>query len=587
MTTDVKQLIDETIALTGAAPPALLDADAPILATDAQTSIYLIGLVGGKDVGKSSLVNAIVGRPVAAPTSYGPGTERVVAYAHESARESLRALLEREVPDCFTIIAHSIDRLAKQVLLDLPDIDSKYSDHVRITRRMLRHMLYPLWIQSVEKYADRQPQELLAAVAEGNDPANFIFCLNKADQLLAREGQAAADELRQDFAARIARALSLPTPPRVLLISATQPDSFDLPALREALSRERPAETVQQSRELAQRRQDRSLLGWLVRQRLPERAERLVRLEREAEELATSRIALPLFDGAIPRLLDDPGQRLAMLAPAMRLRLSRWPIVNAIDSLFSPVLALLQKNLTASASGSANPDAYLGGGTVSSLVQTTFAQLQQLHPQAGELYTDRKLWESMHADAAAADLHRRFSAVVERQRAAIMQRAAGRFSFLFAPLRWLATIGAVLWFLVVQPLLSIMLQQNTWQITRQTLRVLVDALSVTHLLECATFLVMWFLILWVLLRWGTQRRLGRLISRWKTEQAEQDLSLTGQTMQWIEQMLAPIRRRRERVEMLVQRSDEMRQSLTSAASDSDRVPGPAGRSGMLQTAGRS
>ena len=89
------------------------------------------------------------------------------------------------------------------MLLDLPDIDSHYSDHVQITRRMLRHMLYPLWIQSVEKYADQQPQELLAQVAEGNDPANFVFVLNKADQLVAREGPAAAEELRDDYARRI------------------------------------------------------------------------------------------------------------------------------------------------------------------------------------------------------------------------------------------------------------------------------------------------------------------------------------------------------------------------------------------------
>src|SRR5205085_8943134 len=121
----------------------------------------------------------------------------------------VQTFLECEVRGQYRIITHDVDALERQVLLDLPDIDSVYADHVELTRRMLRHMLFPIWIQSVEKYADQQPQKLLAAVAEGNDPANFVFCLNKADQLLAREGTAAVEQLRDDYAARIARVLRL------------------------------------------------------------------------------------------------------------------------------------------------------------------------------------------------------------------------------------------------------------------------------------------------------------------------------------------------------------------------------------------
>ena len=48
---------------------------------------------------------------------------------------------------------------------------------------MLRHMLFPVWMVSIEKYADRQPQEMLRKVAAGNAPENFVFCLNKVDQV--------------------------------------------------------------------------------------------------------------------------------------------------------------------------------------------------------------------------------------------------------------------------------------------------------------------------------------------------------------------------------------------------------------------
>src|SRR5437868_4657175 len=137
----------------------------------------------------------------------------------------LRQRLEREVPGRYRIVTHDVASLRRQVLLDLPDIDSHWIEHVQVTRRMLRHMLFPIWIQSVEKYADQQPQKLLQQVAEGNDPSNFLFCLNKADQLVSREGPSAADALRDDYANRLARALKLKAPPRVHLISALQRDA--------------------------------------------------------------------------------------------------------------------------------------------------------------------------------------------------------------------------------------------------------------------------------------------------------------------------------------------------------------------------
>src|SRR4051794_7837633 len=244
MTNTIEQLVSEAAELTGADPPDLLADDAPVLAPSTQTGpLYLVGLIGGKDVGKSSLVNAIVGSEITQRTSHGPGTEIAIAYAHESAAGELRALLEREVPERFIIHTHRIVALSRQVLLDLPDIDSVYAEHIEVTRRMLRHMLYPIWVQSVEKYADQQPQKLLARVAEGNDPANFLFCLNKVDQLVAREGIEAVGELREDYARRVGRLLKQ-AQPNVYLVSAVRPGDFDLPALRELLSQQK-AEKVE------------------------------------------------------------------------------------------------------------------------------------------------------------------------------------------------------------------------------------------------------------------------------------------------------------------------------------------------------
>ena len=90
----------------------------------------------------------------------------------------------------------------------------------------------------------------------------------------------------------------------------------------------------------------------------------------------------------------------------------------------------------------------------------------------------------------------------------------------------------------------------------------VDVLSVSHLLECTTFLLLWFGILWMLLRWSTQRRLNRLIDGWKSSGPDDELSLAGQTMQWIDAMTEPIRRRRERIENVIQRTAELKAQLS-------------------------
>src|SRR5260221_2711290 len=197
MTPALEHLVREAMELTGSDKPTLMEDGAPVLADEAlsdgdDAGFYLVGLIGGKDVGKSALVNALVGKQITAVTSHGAGTEIVIAYAHKSQESKLRELLEREVAGQYKLLVHEQPGLARQVLLDLPDIDSKYSSHLQVTRSMLRHMLYPIWASSVEKYADLQLQQMLAKVAEGNTPANFVFCLTKADQLGGAEGWAPA-----------------------------------------------------------------------------------------------------------------------------------------------------------------------------------------------------------------------------------------------------------------------------------------------------------------------------------------------------------------------------------------------------------
>jgi GTPase Era involved in 16S rRNA processing len=564
MSDGVQQLVAEVAQVTGAAMPEVLAAESPAFRADTarRDDIYLIGLIGGKDVGKSALVNALVGQPITDSTAFGPGTETVIAYAHQSRTQAVRELLDREAPGRFQIVTHSIASLERQVLLDLPDIDSIYDDHVALTRKMLRHMLFPIWVQSVEKYADQQPQKLLAAVAEGNDPANFVFCLNKADQL----EPGTIEELRSDYAQRIAKVLRRSPSAKVFMVSAIRPDRFDLPALRDLLSQQKSAGAVKKSIELAGRQRDRSMLAWLDAQRLPERVARLKRLEREAEELVASRLTTPLLDDAVPAILDDPTHRAAMVDEGMTARVSRWPVVNLVHTLLWPLTTIWRQNVGTAAT----PDGLVGsqtdsldGRSLSAQVQATFALLHQTHPATAPLYRQQKLWEQLHADGAAADLRRAMTTALQGQRAEAMDRLARR-GILMPIIRWTLTIGAILWFPLVQPVLEVFLKGGLVQTSTGIALLIVQLLSAAYLLKSAGFLAIYFLVLWLMLRWNTQRRVSRLLSRWRqADGSDATVNLATAVMAWCDELLDPIRVARQREEQLAQKADEAKQKLTA------------------------
>ena len=457
-----EQIVREAMELTGAAGPELFNEDSPALAEAHADGIYLVGLIGGKEVGKSALVNALAGAAITDETSHGPGTQTAVAYVHRAHQAEAAALLERAVPGKFRIVPHDVAKLGGQVLLDLPDIDSRFTSHLEITRRMLRQMLFPIWIQSVEKYADVQPQNLLAKVAAGNDPGNFLFCLNKMDQVPADQ----AAELREDFARRIQRVLALPNPPRVYMISARKPGEFDLPELAKSLSRERSADSLTESRELAMRRRQRTLLGWLTKQNLHGRAQQLARLDDLASDLLGQRLGIPLVEGVVPRMIDDPVYRMVMTDGVFVRRVARWPIVNVLHTLLLPLRFVIRENAAAGSflgGEEALVDSHLkiAGGPIAKPIQSAFAQLYQSDPSVAGLYADRKLWEPMEAESAQGGLRQELVETLRRQREIVLTKLSGKSGVIAPVFRFLLTIGALLWFPFVQPVLQIVLNSKS------------------------------------------------------------------------------------------------------------------------------
>jgi len=575
MTADVEQLVRETIELTGAEQPRLLDRDAPVLDAGALNAgvddFYIVGLIGGKEVGKSALVNALAGKTITETTAHGPGTEVAIAYVHSSQVEALRQLLNRIVPDRYRIISHDVNDLKRQVLVDLPDIDSQFTSHLQVTRALLRHMLYPLWLVSIEKYADRQPQQLLARVADGNAPRNFVFCLNKVDQL--GNDSVAMTELRDDYARRVQLTLALPETPRVFMVSAKSPENYELPQLRDALRRQKSSDDVRQSKMLAGARQDRALVRWLDDQQLPARVRTLQQMQDDAEELAAARIGEPLLETVLPRLMDDPETRGALTEEILTERVAHWPVVRLIHTLLSPLFTLVRGATSRNSAPLQSVDGLVDIAfketrcAPADLIQTTFAQLRQTRPAIADLYSHHKLWEPVAAELAAAELRRELAATLRRQRDAAREKLSSR-STAGAPIRWLLTIGALLWFPFIQPILKhvLVVDQSVWKSGAYIAEQLVEVLGVDYLLKSAGFLIIYFVALWLALRWNTQRQVTKLARTWRDgEEADPAVNVFAQTVEWLNNLSSPLRDARERLESLATRAAAVRQSPDQAA----------------------
>ncbi len=567
MNVDIEQLVAEVADITGAAPPEVLGDDAPVPTGELVAGErYYVGLIGGKDVGKTSLVNAIAGTTVAEPTGHGEGTRTVVAYCHRDVADEVRVDLAA-LGEKLEVVPHDVPELRRQVLLDLPDIDSKYADHIQLTRRMLRNMLYPVWVQSIEKYADHRPRELLLQVATGNDPANFLFVLSKVDQLVDREGRGAADELAADYAARLQRALKLADPPKVLICSARRPEEYDLPRLRDALGVERTASQVEVDRGKAQRRQLVSIADWVERQNLAGRVAASQRLLEEAEDALAERVGVPILEQALPRLEQDAGHRMTLAEPAAKARARAWPIVGWIDAALSPIVALVRRNLTPASSEAAALEQHLAdtGQSTAKNLRAAFAQLHGAYPAVAEVYARRRLWEAPESEAATSALRRRLDAALRLQREHVAERLTP--SRWFAPVRWLLTVGVVLWFVIVQPLLTIFLPQDTtgWSFSEFVIEA-VALLSAQALLASAGFVVGYLLILWGAIRMKAYRDVAAWRKRLgKSNSQDADASPAAQTMIWMQELLDPLQQRHNRLAALATKAETLRTQTRAAA----------------------
>jgi len=152
---------------------------------------FVMALVGGTGVGKSTLLNALAGTVISKASPLRPTTSAAHAWVSEEHVEELQPLLDwLEVGQVST---HADERLENVAIVDLPDFDSIAHDHRQTVDQVLPRVDMALWVVDPEKYDDERLHRYLRP--KGPDSPQLHVVLNKIDQLSATDVEAVASDI--------------------------------------------------------------------------------------------------------------------------------------------------------------------------------------------------------------------------------------------------------------------------------------------------------------------------------------------------------------------------------------------------------
>lgn len=149
-------------------------------------------LVGGTQVGKSSLLNALAGKEVSETGQGAATTQNAVFYTPDDIFETdlpFRAGEDLRVP-------HRATKLAGKVVVDAPDCDSFRIENRARSLELLTRADVVMVVTSWEKYNQLTLHELLAPEIRGRSAAAFVFVMNKMEELAEHEQAEVLEDFR-------------------------------------------------------------------------------------------------------------------------------------------------------------------------------------------------------------------------------------------------------------------------------------------------------------------------------------------------------------------------------------------------------
>lgn len=139
----------------------------------AQNDPLVVALFGGTGVGKSSLLNRLVGEDVAKVGVIRPTSLEATVYVHEAIN------FAGPQRDGFQRAAHQDDRRRHIVWVDMPDVDSTAADNRELVLSFLPFVDLLIYVVSPERYRDEAPWSLLR---EQSDRCAWVFVMNQIDR---------------------------------------------------------------------------------------------------------------------------------------------------------------------------------------------------------------------------------------------------------------------------------------------------------------------------------------------------------------------------------------------------------------------
>ncbi|MBA2701959.1 MAG: 50S ribosome-binding GTPase [Chloroflexi bacterium] len=268
---------------------------------------YVVALVGGTGVGKSSLLNVLAGAAVSPASVRRPTTSTPVAWVPRALRGELSPLLRWLDVPAGGVREHDAGGLGSVAVLDLPDLDSVEEAHRDRVEAVLPRVDAVVWVTDPEKYRDALLHDRFLRVWVPR-LARQLVVVNKSDRLSIRDVDRVIEQLRRDLDTMGARAGSAPD---VLAVSA---QTGDVAGLRSWLAEHIEAKRVIQARL-------RATIGETIRQLANEAgidpASELTPFLAEADRVAAADRATD----ALLRIIDLPTlERQAVAATRARAR---------------------------------------------------------------------------------------------------------------------------------------------------------------------------------------------------------------------------------------------------------------------------
>jgi hypothetical protein len=190
---------------------------------------YVLALVGGTGVGKSSLLNALAGGTVSPASARRPTTSEPVAWIPGSERDSLAPVLDwLGVGD---VREHAANGLGSVAIIDLPDMDSITSSHRERVEALLPRVDAVAWVTDLEKYHDAVLHDAFLRTWVPRLDRQAVI-VNKADRLAAAD----RPRIRQDLEGDLARRLTVTDQSSVPVLMTTAAPEADLEELRRWLA---------------------------------------------------------------------------------------------------------------------------------------------------------------------------------------------------------------------------------------------------------------------------------------------------------------------------------------------------------------